>query len=123
MPMSSWDEKPKPAWVEPPDPARVGHARKNRRRWCRGRVGREHTPGEIEMSPDGERWLRNTGYDVACFRPEWYRKFWICQHLIRCTTCGKILDRSLGARCPIYSPEVTRWKAVEMKRIRQRTDT
>jgi hypothetical protein len=109
--MSKWDSNElKPAWVDPPDPPRVGHARKDRRRWCRGRMGRHHVINEPEISALGRSYLARTGATVACYRAEWYAQFWLCQHQVRCTACGKILRHGLGDKCPDYSTAVTRWR-------------
>lgn len=119
--MSKYTEEPKPAWVAPPDPERVGHARKDRRRWCRGREGREHVLGEPELSHWGEQHMARTGHDVACFRPDWYVHYWICQHVIKCIVCGRVMRRGLNNECPIYTTEITRWKLTEVEKIQRAT--
>jgi hypothetical protein len=108
--MSSWGIEPKPAWVEPPDPPRRGHARKDRRRWCRGHVDREHELGEPQVSQLGRYFAERNGYDQVCFRPEWHARRWICFHEVRCTTCGKILRRVVDVECPNFTVEITRFK-------------
>lgn len=108
--MSKWNKEPKPAWVEPPDPPRVGHRRKDRRRWCKGRMGRHHITGEPELSHWGMMYRTRTGATVACYRAEWCARIWLCQHQVRCAVCRKILRYSLETECPDYSTAVTRWR-------------
>jgi hypothetical protein len=77
--------------------------RKDRARWCRGKVGVEHIP-EV-TKPSG--WRAKT----CAPRPGWSKliKFhdprgdWWCWHRITCATCGKVLvdqDRFPADRCP-----------------------
>lgn len=105
---------------------RPARARKDRRRWCGGHVGREHVPTvrmgksywtsaaigrgetlcrwspryrwlrEDERVPEGARSRRHGMYTVID------RYVWSCSHEIGCTVCGKILERYLGRRCPDY---------------------
>lgn len=78
-----------------PERARPIRGRKDRRRWCRGKVGIEHQKairtnkfylardrtGCYDWQP-GERWSR-----------------WICVEQEYCTQCGKILRHTLGPEC------------------------
>lgn len=80
------------------DEWRRAPAKKNTKRWCRGKVGVEHTP-EVVLN----RW----GYrpERCCAAPDWmtqlWRSPWRCFHQRRCTTCGKILDYFLDWKdCP-----------------------
>lgn len=82
---------------EPPRSAEVAAAvaervvksgsRKDTRRWCKGKPGREHVP-EIVFRPwygrachalDPGHWLNFSGSD------------WHCEHREACSRCGKIL--------------------------------
>jgi len=109
--VSRWEAEPKPAWVEPPDPPRVGHARKDRKRWCRGRVGREHVLGEPQLSNWGtEATRRLSEGQKPCLRPEWYPRYWLCLHEVRCVTCGRIMRRLRDSECPDFTTEITRWR-------------
>lgn len=81
------------------------HNKKNRQRWCRGKVGVEHST-ELRMSkwhqhrvavghqPQGCQWWpwgRNSGYQ--------------CFHERVCTECGRIVKHKLyGRECPYYVP-------------------
>lgn len=90
--------------------------RKNTRRWCKGRPGREHTP-EIAV-PDNRLGLRDKcgWYDLrigGLTTASYY-----CQHVERCAACGKVLRRHYGwlpgykllpgelaaTDCPDYTP-------------------
>lgn len=69
-------------------------ARKDTRRWCRGKVGREHT---LAIVRDDYGW--HVGR--KCQEPSWLPGYWSCHHQERCTTCGKILRPSLPReQCP-----------------------
>jgi hypothetical protein len=108
--------------------ARPQRARKDRRRWCGGHVGREHVP-VVRMSKWGRyhdtaghehaghcgwrpryRWLR-TGErvpDGALERRHGIytvidRYTWSCWHERGCERCGKVLELTLGRQCPDFS--------------------
>lgn len=96
-------------------------SRKDTKRWCRGKVGREHTPG-VQFGQGG-RWALARGEAAPCKRisrdDDWqYTLYvgsrqdtgtvWLCRHEDYCTTCGKVLSfdvLGLGKRCPDYQPE------------------
>jgi len=63
-----------------PSPEKFGHAKKDTKRWCKGKVGREHVT-EIRM----EDWL---GRDYRCGRHTWTGR-WMCWESNVCTVCGK----------------------------------
>jgi len=86
------DQKPRP-YVDADD-APHRRARKDRRRWCRGKPGVAHT---IEIRPCDPKW----GYSVrVCGYPRYWRSpIWICVEQEFCTTCGKILRHSLDKDC------------------------
>lgn len=92
--MAKWDdERPHPA---PPVEERIrpGRAKKDRRRWCRGKVGIEHTTAIRDKNP---RWRYN---EQICGNPKHLRLFgWICYEQEYCTECGKILRHTLGKDC------------------------
>lgn len=59
-----------------PEPARARTARgKNSKRWCRGKVGKEHTPKCMKCG-DVKRW----GFSGLTWR------------VLVCTTCGRELE-------------------------------
>jgi len=67
--------------------------RKNTKRWCRGKVGREHVSG-IVKDPQ----LLFGQADRPCALD---RRWFPCIHMERCTVCGKVLRRWLPAdECP-----------------------
>lgn len=73
--------------------------KKNTKRWCKGKVGREHVP-EITKS--------NYGYGMICKYPSWTIrgsgervKVYICWHQKSCKVCGKVLEWTLYKdECP-----------------------
>jgi hypothetical protein len=76
-------------------------ARKDTKRWCRGKVGVEHTP---EIQSD----RRGLGPYPCRVPPDWarWRSTWWCHHVERCSECGKILRHSLNVgECPDYPRE------------------
>lgn len=88
---------------------RVTRPHKDTRHWCKGKVGREHTPA-IEMPPNAYR--QDCGW-ITWNEVPWYS----CHHVELCTTCGKHLRLSYGwlrteprnlqpEECPAYAPRV-----------------
>jgi hypothetical protein len=77
------------------DRVRPVRGRKNRRRWCRGKVGVEH---ELELTVWDIYLSRGI---TECYRYQpgkrWTR--WVCVEQERCTQCGKILRHTLGPEC------------------------
>lgn len=114
-----WDTKPKLDEARVIAPETPGHrARKDRRRWCRGKIGVEHAP-EIKWSKFHTYWMARGRPDLAaCHWVVTYtmqglgadrhpvpadRHWWSCHHERVCTSCGKILNRSLSTSCPDYT--------------------
>jgi hypothetical protein len=99
-----WDRtKSERAWrkeLELEENPRRAPAKKNTKRWCRGKEGREHIP----MISD-PRW----GFPCQ-WRPAWGRlkdssnaKRWSCSHHEICSTCGKELRYSIQRdECPEF---------------------
>lgn len=83
-------------------------SRKDRKRWCRGKVGVEHVPETVLRA---RRYVWSDG-GPACFRPEWNPERWHCWHRIRCASCGRTLRDGVGRECPDWSPEITRRRVV-----------
>lgn len=89
--------------VAPEGPVRG--RKKNTRRWCKGKPGREHAPVFT-----GSKWSFRRG----C-RPvvpgDWMREKdgWHCSHQEVCANCGKILRESwqIGTDCPLYAASIT----------------
>lgn len=84
---------------------RKGHASKDTKRWCKGKVGVEHDP---EMTMEGRP------SNIKCARLQWHSWWarredvdphWHCWHRERCRRCGKITNHfPLSSRCPDYVP-------------------
>ena len=83
------------------DAARAASGRKNTRRWCKGKPGREHTP-QIQLDPT------LAFLSMPCSDD----RFPGCKHHLVCATCGKVLAPSLQRivqdQCPDLHPEATR---------------
>lgn len=110
---NGWNTKPKL------DEARViagetppTRSRKDRRRWCRGKVGVGHN---VDYAYQKDHRWRTTA-DRALPRCRWhYNKYnnkwwWHCEHTRACTECGRIFDgkwSGLGRKCPDYKPRET----------------
>lgn len=75
--------------VHPPKPP----GKKDRAKWCRGKVGVEHVP-VVAIPPNawGDPTKRTCGPSsyFTMYR-EWTR--WSCRHVWMCTACGKHLPR------------------------------
>lgn len=130
--MSSWEEEPRLDEVRAGLPDVPKHGKKKKtRRWCKGKVGVEHRP-EIVIDERTKQWRSDFGSRPACYRPDWLVKggragrrpmtwSWLCSHVERCTVCGKILEHSLGTRCPDYTPEVTVFNDEELAKLKRAT--
>lgn len=82
-------------------------ARKDTKRWCRGKAGVEHEP--VISKRRGEPWSTR-----GCHPPDawqlrvWPFRTWICVHDERCGNCGRVLRRYLTAReCPDHPGKTT----------------
>lgn len=88
-------------------------SRKDRRRWCRGKVGVEHVP-EITLGRSFYLTSRSEQGQPLCYRwPDFIPvrrlrldPYWACAHQQRCSECGRILRRNLGRDCPEYPTPV-----------------
>ena len=92
-------------------------ARKDRKRWCGGHVGREHQPA-IVLSKLGQYRRARARHDgrgsmrFCGWRNDWLARLygvewiWDCEHEERCTACGRVMSPPLGLldrrRCPDY---------------------
>lgn len=94
-----WEDERRGRLVPPEREVPRHRARKDRRRWCGGHVGRKHEP-TITLSHGGQR--RVAEGRPACGRLSWRPTTWACAHEERCTRCGKILRRLWGRECPAY---------------------
>lgn len=80
------------------------HSRKNRRRWCRGRVGVEHQLA-IRMGDKYTASRRECGWAYRNKPVDWRWQRWICCEQEYCTACGKILRHFLGDACNYGPPK------------------
>lgn len=77
------------------EPEPEPHGRKSTRRWCKGKVGREHTK-LIELDP------KLTYFGTRCNATSWFP----CRHHEICSVCGKQLRWTLPVKeCPILSKQ------------------
>lgn len=88
--MAKWDADLDVRDAPPPDEVRPHRSHKDRRRWCKGRPGREHRLEVTEVSHGWQPWWRPSFADV-------------------CTVCGKQFNRFTVR---IYTPEWLR-RAIE----------
>ena len=79
--------------------------RKNTRRWCKGKPGREHAPVFT-----GSKWNFRRGCRPVA-TGDWFgnKDGWHCSHQEVCANCGKILREAwqIGTDCPLYTASVT----------------
>ena len=105
--------------VDLPEVARAPRGKKNTRRWCKGKVGREHVEG-IRLSKYAASIYVQHLKRPACYwesRSNWLAhmmevkdvnpsgKWWYCNHERCCTVCGKTLGwnlNGLGTECPDF---------------------
>jgi hypothetical protein len=113
--VTDWDA---PVDKAPPadDETRPTPGKKDKRRWCRGRVGREHLP--VVQLEKGMASLRRYALDPVRHRCRWTMWFvkglaitgklhWSCSHQWECATCGKIVGPVQPNECPEYVPGPT----------------
>jgi len=102
-------------------PDRPVPGKKDTRRWCKGKVGREHVPGPLTLANgvahldapcvrDAERAVHNLApYADPSASPEYRRlgarySIWLggrCWHQVRCVNCAKVLtDFASILDCP-----------------------
>lgn len=86
--------------------------RKNTKRWCKGKVGREHKRA-LRASQKLSR-TYTCGWSSSiwrnAFRQNGGNSFWDCYHEEYCTACGKIMRDpwQLGdTECPDYTEDQT----------------
>lgn len=105
-----WDTKPKLDEAKAIAPDTPAHqSRKNRRKWCRGKVGVEHVTAirvDKRYESRAQWWTLNRGGRlVGCEYYRWSREpLWRCIHEVVCTNCGKIMRVHLGRDCPDWHP-------------------
>lgn len=83
-----------------PDNVRPQRARKNTKRWCKGKVGRDHTPEVVRhhyyaaplFADKPCHWQEHWSYRAG-ERIKLRDTRWSCYHAIKCTTCGKYLEQ------------------------------
>jgi hypothetical protein len=79
-----------------PEEPRPQRARKDTRHWCKGKVGREHTPELVVHHA-------YTSILMRCHDSTWMPTRWMCRHALRCTTCGKYTKTWLSREeCPTW---------------------
>lgn len=78
-------------------PARTNGNKKNKKRWCKGKVGREHS-----YVMDIPSWAKSGPYKEWHCEP-WntvYRGLiWYCRHVMVCSKCGR-QEPSDSMNCP-----------------------
>lgn len=101
---------PHPKDVVPPEESRASPARKNTRKWCRGKVGIPHQP-TITMDKGWRSWM---GTLVGSPKCRWWTSMWRgnkdldyrCGHQRTCVACKKVLDHRVEPKfCPEYAPK------------------
>lgn len=86
------DNLPRPTVAKRPP------AKKNTKLWCKGKVGREHSP-KIQMSryAGARSCMVPSGWRLQMYP----RSRWLCFHEIVCTGCDKIINHFLDPdQCP-----------------------
>lgn len=100
MSRGTWDRPIGDLRAVQPEEKRVP-GRKDTRRWCRGKAGRQHTP-EIVIPENTDTIAGRRGCAPG---PAWSQNGWWCLHVERCTACGKILRAVWQLKpeeCPVW---------------------
>jgi len=95
----AWDER---TW-DKQERTRSAPAKKDRRRWCKGKIGVEH---KLEVMLRKPMQIGDRIEDITCRYPSWGTRSWcpwMCFHKRECVTCGKILEHGLGIECPLWT--------------------
>jgi hypothetical protein len=85
----SWDTEPR---RDEPLQQEVGkhRSRKDTRRWCKGKVGREHVIDTMATRYGScrawQRWRHPAGEALGVWS-------WSCNHWLCCSACGKRMDK------------------------------
>lgn len=79
-------------------PTNRSGAKKDRKRWCKGKVGREHDY-QVQVRPNDWGMRRDKPCKPWSDRYDW----WICKHAMICQNCGRQEDITQD-QCP-------EWKA------------
>lgn len=92
---------------EEPPRARGSQKYKDKKNWCRGKIGGRRHTGVVELRRETASWVSPDW--PRCFRSEWGSGRWHCEHQEICSNqqCRKILHWSLGKNCPDYREGVT----------------
>ena len=106
-----WEYKDERLEVPPEHVETAFNQKKNTKKWCKGKVGREHEP-VIEV--DQKRFYNQRDKDKAsCGWMTQYGwgqvgryvrgRWWNCRHHKVCSKCGKVLQYRLDLDdCPLY---------------------
>lgn len=77
-------------------------AKKDRKRWCGGRKGREHMP-EVTLPPNVPGWKKEYCKPAPDWAVRWgWRIF--CDHAIICKSCGRVMGQP--EVCPSLGEQV-----------------
>ncbi|HEX4393325.1 MAG TPA: hypothetical protein VH084_17550 [Mycobacterium sp.] len=111
-----WDTKPKldEARVIAPETPPTPRAKKDRRRWCKGKVGVDHKL-IIQKSKNSHYaqvccgWRCEHHWTAFLHGKRWTATgevFFSCRHQRACVNCGKILEHyGVGRECPDWTPK------------------
>ena len=71
-------------------PTTRGGAKKDRKRWCKGKPGREHDY-QVQVQPNGWGSHGTPSSERRCQPHNWPTRYdwWICKHAAICQNCGR----------------------------------
>ena len=84
-----WEDTPKPQDRLLPDTIRPQRAKKNTRKWCKGKVGVEHEIEIVRHHYYASHDRKCHWWDIVLRGGEVKDRRWICYHAQRCVFCGK----------------------------------
>ena len=105
-----------------PEPAKRPPGKKETKRWCKGKVGREHVRGLVFSA-----WAVARGKERCGWASRWnihirgYRLTWACRHREVCVNCGRVFREPWDLapeECPAYPGDREQQAAAEAQAVK-----
>lgn len=104
MSSGNWgnDTAPRPQDAPVSERVRPQRSKKNTRKWCKGKVGVEHSVETVRHHYYSHH-RQCHWWEFGVGRYGHTERSWICYHAERCTVCGKYVTNNLRFKCPDFS--------------------